>query len=232
MAEQESRRVVLDSIRRSLGGGSAARADELEARIRQHAPGIVPKRGQRDRRGRIELFVEMVEFSAATLTRLRSTDEVPDAVADYLARQNLPAVLRLSPDKRVTDLPWAKRPVLILKRGRSNGEDLVSLTPAFAGVAETGTLAMVSGPETPTTLNFLPETHIALIEADQVVGSYEEVWALLRRRYGEGIMPRTVNYITGPSRSADIEQTLQMGAHGPRRLHVLLVDPPSDQPGD
>lgn len=224
MAKNESRGVILENIRRSLGGGGAARAAELEARIREHPVGVIPKRGQLDRRGRIELFVEMAEFSAATLTRLRSTDDVPDAVADYLARQNLPAVLRLSPDPRVTDLPWQKRPVLMLKRGRSNGDDLVSLTPCFAAVAETGTLAMVSDEQTPTTLNFLPETHIVLVDADQVVGSYEEVWALLRQRYGEGVMPRTVNYITGPSRSADIEQTLQMGAHGPRRLHILLVD--------
>ncbi len=83
---------------------------------------------------------------------------------------------------------------------------------------------LTSGPERPTTLNFLPETHIVLLTADQVVGGMEEAWAKLRERYGRGVMPRTVNLITGPSRSADIEQTLQMGAHGPRRLHIILVD--------
>jgi L-lactate dehydrogenase complex protein LldG len=171
----------------------------------------------------------MAELSASTVARLRSREEVPDAVAEYLARQNLPAQLRLAPDPRVTSLPWNRRPVLILKRGRSNGEDLVSLTPAFAAVAETGTLALVSGPQTPTTLNFLPETHLVLVEAGQILGTYEEVWTQLRQAYGEGAVPRTVNFITGPSRSADIEQTLQMGAHGPRRLHILLVDP--DRPG-
>jgi L-lactate dehydrogenase complex protein LldG len=229
---EEARRLVLDGIRRSLKGGTdAARAAELEARLRQHPAGPIPKRGQRDARGRVELFVEMAEFSAATLTRLRSTDEVPDAVAEYLARQNLPAQLRLAPDPRVANLPWNRRPILMLKRGRSNGEDLVSLTPAFAGVAETGTLALVSGAQTPTTLNFLPETHIVLIEADQILGTMEEVWAKLRSAFGEEVMPRTLNYITGPSRSADIEQTLQMGAHGPRRLHILLVDPGHAAPG-
>jgi L-lactate dehydrogenase complex protein LldG len=78
-----------------------------------------------------------------------------------------------------------------------------------------------SGPDAPTTLNFLPDTNIVLIAAGRIVGAYEEAWALLR---SAGAMPRTVNFITGPSRSADIEQTLQLGAHGPRRLHILLVD--------
>jgi L-lactate dehydrogenase complex protein LldG len=223
---EENRRLVLDRIRRSVrNGAGASGAEELEARIRQHPPGPVPKRGQLDERGRVELFVRMAEFSAATVARLHSFDDVPDAVAEYLARQNLPAQLRLSPDPRVTNLPWNRRPVLILKRGRSKGDDLVSLTPVFAAVAETGSLALVSGPQAPTTLNFLPETHLALVDARQIVGTFEEVWARLRQAHGDGAMPRTLNYITGPSRSADIEQTLQMGAHGPRRLHILLVDP-------
>ena len=94
---------------------------------------------------------------------------------------------------------------------------------AFAGVAETGTLVLLSGPDNPTTLNFLPDTHIVMLSADDVAGDYETVWRRLRERYGPGALPRTVNLITGPSRSADIEQTLILGAHGPRALHILVV---------
>jgi L-lactate dehydrogenase complex protein LldG len=87
---------------------------------------------------------------------------------------------------------------------------------------------MVSGPEHPTTLNILPETHVIILGREQVLGSYEDGWARLRtaRRQEDGgwSMPRTVNFITGPSRSADIEQKLQMGAHGPRRVHIIIVD--------
>ena len=87
---------------------------------------------------------------------------------------------------------------------------------------------MASGPASPTTLNFLPETEIVLIAAEDVVGGMEEAWARLRARHGSArndmaALPRTVNFITGPSRSADIGQKLQMGAHGPRRLHVIVV---------
>ena len=108
--------------------------------------------------------------------------------------------------------------------------DAVSLTPCFAAIAETGTLMLVSGRDTPTTLNFLPDTHIVVLRADQVLPHYEEGWSRLR---ASGPMPRTVNFITGPSRTGDIEQRIQLGAHGPRRLHIVLVDgkPVDDKTG-
>ena len=59
--------------------------------------------------------------------------------------------------------------------------------------------------------------------ADDIAGDYETVWRRIRETYGEGKLPRTVNLVTGPSRSADIEQTLILGAHGPRALHILVV---------
>jgi L-lactate dehydrogenase complex protein LldG len=94
---------------------------------------------------------------------------------------------------------------------------------AFGAIAESGTLAMVSGAENPSTLNFLPDNHIIVVSAKDIAGDYESVWNRVRFAYGKGSMPRTVNWITGPSRSGDIEQTLLLGAHGPRRLHVVVV---------
>ncbi len=95
------------------------------------------------------------------------------------------------------------------------------MTPAFTAVAETGTLMLRSGPDHPTTLNFLPDTHIVVLRAGQIVGPYEDAWAKLR---AAGDMPRAVNFVSGPSRTADIEQTIQLGAHGPRRLHIVLIE--------
>ena len=91
------------------------------------------------------------------------------------------------------------------------------------GVAETGTLVMASGPDNPTTLNFLPDTHIVVVDAKDIAGDYETVWARVREKFGIDALPRAINMITGPSRSADIAQILILGAHGPRRLHVLVV---------
>ena len=55
------------------------------------------------------------------------------------------------------------------------------------------------------------------------VSAVKSAVSRLRARYGEGAMPRTVNTVTGPSRTGDIEQQLELGAHGPRRMHILLV---------
>jgi len=120
-------------------------------------------------------------------------------------------------------MPWERAGTLEVTTGASDGTQLASVSHASGGVAETGTLILVSGPDNPTTLNFLPDNHIVVLDAKDVAGDYETIWQRLRERFGAGIMPRTVNMITGPSRSADIEQTLILGAHGPRRLHVILV---------
>ena len=88
---------------------------------------------------------------------------------------------------------------------------------------------LTSGPDTPTTLNLMPDTHIVVMRADQIVGPYEDAWDRLRARQGDKALPRTVNFITGPSRTGDIEQRIELGAHGPRRLHIVLVEEPTRQ---
>jgi len=135
----------------------------------------------------------------------------------------LPARVIMGEDARLRDLPWEEAGVAV-SYGRSFGDDLNSVSFAEAGIAETGTLAFVSGAHNPTTLNFLPDNHIVILRAIDIEADYEAVWARLRDRFGAGLMPRTVNLVTGPSRSADIEQKLLLGAHGPRRLHVIIVE--------
>ena len=106
----------------------------------------------------------------------------------------------------------ASRPLLRLREGRAEATDLVSVQHGFAGIAETGTLMLPSAAERPTTLNLLPDTAVVVLRTSRVVGTYEDAWDLLR---AAGAMPRNVMLVTGPSRSADIEQTLELGAHGP-----------------
>ena len=149
---------------------------------------------------------------------------MPAAVARYLKSNNLPAELRLAPAADLTAMPWDSEPLLTVRSGRAEPDDQVSVTGAFAGIAETGTLMLLSGTAGPTTLNFLPDNHIVVLKASDVVGPYEAAWNRLRARDGKSAMPRTVNFITGPSRTADIEQTIQLGAHGPRRLHILVIE--------
>ena len=107
--------------------------------------------------------------------------------------------------------------------GRAEASDQVSITGAFAAIAETGTLVMASGPDHPVSLNLLPDTHVVVLREADIVAGYEEVWQRLRARLGKNVMPRTVNTITWPSRTGDIEQTIELGAHGPRRMHIVVV---------
>jgi L-lactate dehydrogenase complex protein LldG len=218
-----SRDQILSNVRRALRRPAPADSAALEARLKAPPTGPIPARGQLPPAQRVALFVEMAQRAAASVARVADAAEVPAAVADFLARTNLPARLRLAPDWALTGLPWQSRPMIEISAGASAGDDAVSLCRAEAGIAETGTLMMASGPESPSTLNFLPETEIVLLTADRVVGGLEEAWGLLRARAPHGPLPRTVNFITGPSRSADIGLKLQLGAHGPRRLHIIVV---------
>lgn len=218
---------ILGAIRRSLGRGpveGAAKA-ALESRLADHRPNLIPKRADQPHAEQVDLFCRMAEALAATVARVDGEADVPGAIADYLIRTNLPTELRLAPQPWLQNLPWDSRPLLTVRSGRAEAADLVSVTPAFAGIAETGTLMLTSGAETPTTLHFLPDNHIVVLKADQIVRAYEDGWQRLRDLFaGRNDWPRTVNFVSGPSRTADIEQELIMGAHGPRRLHIIVVD--------
>lgn len=219
-----SRATLFASIRRSLGvtGDEPARRAAVAERLAQHPRGVIPARGQLPDAERVKLFAQMVEAANGTAEILASAADVPSAVAALLRRHNLPLQIRRGDDPRLAGLPWDKERALEVTTGASDGHQLASVSHAFAGVAETGTLIMTSGKDNPTTLNFLPDTHIVVVNAKDIAGSYESVWGRLRETFGDAL-PRTVNMITGPSRSADIAQILILGAHGPRRLHVLVV---------
>ena len=220
-----ARATLFASIRQSLGvtGDEPARRAAVADRLKQHPRGVIPARGQLPPQERVKLFAEMVEAAAGTAATLPSADDVPAAVAALLRRHNLPMQVRRGDDPRLAALPWDKERTLEVSTGASDGHQLVSVSHAFAGVAETGTLVMASGPDNPTTLNFLPDTHIVVVDAKDIAGDYETVWARVREKFGIEALPRAINLITGPSRSADIAQILILGAHGPRRLHVLIV---------
>ena len=219
-----SRAAVLASIRRSLGvsGDEATRRFEVETRLKQAPPGIVPKRGQGDVPARVATFKAEAERAQASVVEIAGWEGAPAEIARFLRESNCPATLRMGDDPRLASMPWSETSLEIL-RGASDGGDVNAVSAAFAGIAETGTLALVSGPDNPTTLNFLADNHIVVLPREAVDADYEGVFAKLRGTYGKGGAPRTLNFITGPSRSADIEQTLLLGAHGPRRLHILIV---------
>jgi L-lactate dehydrogenase complex protein LldG len=161
----------------------------------------------------------------ASVADVAGAEDVPAEIARYLREHNLPASLRIGDDPAFASMNFAAT-TLEIAHGASDGRDPNAASVAFAAIAETGTLALASGQFNPTTLNFLPDNHIVVLFADRMVGDMEGAFAKLRAAYGKGAMPRTLNFVTGPSRSADIEQTLLLGAHGPRRLHIVVVGAP------
>ncbi|WNK00215.1 LUD domain-containing protein [Thalassospiraceae bacterium LMO-JJ14] len=222
-----AREDILGKLKSKLGHSDAPDGDAAAAkRIQEHHLNLIPKRGDLDKAQRVDLFCQEATRVNATVVRVASMDEVPAGVSDYLREHQLPAKIKIAPHPALTSLAWQAKTSLMVDEGRGVGDDGVSVSMAFGGVAETGTLVMSSGPETPTSLNFLPLDHIVVLQADEIAGNYEAVWARIREKAGPGKLPRTVNWITGPSRTADIEQTLLLGAHGPQRLHILIIDPP------
>lgn len=215
---------VLAAVRRSLGvaGDEAPRRAAVEARLAGAPAGIIPKRGKGQGGARAATFKAEAERAQASVAEVAEAADVPAEVARFLRENNLPATLRMGGDARLTAMPWDVAP-LEISRGPSDGRDQTAVSVAFAAAAESGTVALVSGADNPSTLAFLPDNHIVVVFAGDLVGDYETIFERLRAAYGVGAAPRTVNLITGPSRSADIEQTLLLGAHGPRRLHIVVV---------
>ncbi len=214
-----ARERILASLRASLGRGGPlpeSIAAGLEARIAAAHRNVLPAYDEDP----VERFVAKLEAVHGRVTRVADLGELAAAVAAHLAEHDLGHALLVAPDPALDAIPWPDG--IAIERRAARGEDRVSVTAAFAGVAETGTVVMLSGPESPTTLNFLPEDHLVVLRASRVVRYLEDVWARLRAERRE--LPRTVNFISGPSKTADVEQTLQEGAHGPRRLHVLLLE--------
>ncbi|HKJ95891.1 MAG TPA: lactate utilization protein [Gammaproteobacteria bacterium] len=209
---------VLEAIRQALGRDAPASADDVVADYRESIPDTPPPRQTWDG-GDAERLIERLEKASATAERIPSAAEIPTAVARYLAEMDA-VNLRIGAHPDLQGLTWPSS--WEVAEGPADAADAqVSVTRAFAAVAETGSLVMPSSPQRPTSLNFLPDIHVVVLREGEIVDYMEAVWPKLLAETGQ--LPRAVNFITGPSRTADVEQTLQLGAHGPRRLHVLLV---------
>ena len=156
---------------------------------------------------------------ASTLAEVPSLDSVPQAVATYLEANSLPRAAVCWPELMTLD--WRGAGLAVEARA-ARESDLVGITGCFCAIAETGTLMLLSGPDTPPGASLLPETHIAIVNSNRILRGMEEAWTLLRAERSIAL-PRAVSFISGPSRTADIEQTVTLGAHGPYRVHIILL---------
>ncbi len=207
-----AREDILKGIRGALKRGplDATQQSALATRVPAHTRPAIDEDA-------VERFVRKFESRAGTVARVATLRNVPAAVEAYREAQGLPQ--RAAVGAGLKSLRWAKG--WEVHHGAAGSDEALAVSPALAGIAETGSLLLASGPDSPTTHNFVPDDHVVVLEAKQIVMHFEEAWAMLRAR-PEGIA-RATNIISGPSRTADVEQTIQLGAHGPRRVHVILV---------
>lgn len=209
-----SRDDILKRVRAGVGKGDLdARRQAAEALIAARQPGPKPL----VRGSLVERFRARAESLASTVDQVASLSNAPAAVARYLGSGIGRAVV--TPD--LAGLDWGGAGLEVETRGAVDA-DPVGITGCFCAVAETGTLLLLSGPEAPATISLLPETHIAIVPVGRIVATMEEAFALVRSERES--LPRALNFISGPSRTGDIEQTIVLGAHGPCRVHLVLVD--------
>jgi L-lactate dehydrogenase complex protein LldG len=212
-----ARENILARIRARQGKGprpDSAEREALESHLRAHPQSARPAMEWDP----VARFREQALRLASTIEDVTSLDGVPAAAARYLQQHGLPLAAVCWP--QFAGLPWQGAGLDVEARA-ARDTDLVGITGAFCAIAETGTLMTLSGAETQATVSLLVETHIAIVQASRIVRGMEEAWGLARKELGA--LPRAVNFISGPSRTADIEQTVTLGAHGPYRVHLVIV---------
>uniref|UniRef100_E1T5N8 LUD domain-containing protein n=1 Tax=Burkholderia sp. (strain CCGE1003) TaxID=640512 RepID=E1T5N8_BURSG len=217
MDTSTARRNILARIRAAQGREPEPAASEREAAadyLARHPQGPRPDMPP-DLTAR---FIEEAQKMATTVDTVESPAEVPAAAHRYLVQHGLP--LQAIAWQTLQDLRWVDAGLTVEFRKPRDG-DVVGLTGCFCATAETGSLVLLSGPQTYASAGLLPETHIAIVPASRIVSGHEEAFALIRSERGE--LPRAVNFVSGPSRTGDIEQTIVLGAHGPYRVHVIVV---------
>lgn len=200
---------------------TSERREKVIARINSDPRHTVPSRAIGSDKELVEEFIKRATLAGAQIIESESMFKVPELVDNWLDLRQLNTI-KCATTETINALKW-KNENRERTFGTANIKDKTCLTDAYAAIAETGTIVVISSPETPTLQAFLPDYHLVIVKRSQIVGSYEKTLYKLRKEFKESL-PRNVNFITGPSRSADIEQTLLMGAHGPKELILFLVN--------
>jgi L-lactate dehydrogenase complex protein LldG len=243
---KEARRQVLRAIRESLAAsaphdarhqGEYAWSTNGRAGTRASVPlpilaGIagVANRLPEAAPDRITQFRERLEAVGAECVVVRGEAEAARAVERIVTRAGARRVVG-------SDAPLVRRVLAQVAEGSFglqtidglSRDDLfaceVGVTTAQWGIAETGTLVLESAREKNRLLSLVPPVHVALLFADRVCDSLGRALSAVREVDASGsVASRAITFITGPSRTSDIELTLTIGVHGPQALHVILLE--------
>lgn len=220
----DARNAIFSKIRQADHKRGGMDPHAARARLETPPPQLVPGIAQPDAALLPELFTAKAIELGCTVATCPAMNAVPAAVATYLDEQARPRSLALPAAHDVSGLNWNEAGIeTTADIARETLDGATSLTRARAGVAETGAVAVASGDDYPVSLGLLPDRHIIVLKTNELVGGYEDVWRMARAAKDNQGMTRALIFVGGPSRTADIEATLVMGAHGPRAVHIILV---------
>ncbi|MBU2534315.1 MAG: lactate utilization protein [Alphaproteobacteria bacterium] len=211
------RDAILGAIRASLGHEPADAANvarEAEALIAAPAR-FQPKFDNETNRSRF-MARATSERLTATVDEVGALSDAPGAVRNYLVRANLPLSIARPPAALLRDLDWGD----VSGHETLSPDEPVAVNIADWAIAETGTLVFTSRPDSPTLFNYLPLHHVILLDGGKILRYPEDYWAKVRQ--SGAAHPRSTNFITGTSGTADIEGQNIRGAHGPRFMHIVI----------
>ena len=176
-----ARENILTRISKARGSGVVT---DVSDEIRRHQRGPIPPLED----DLAKRFGVRAVSLASDVVRARTITEVPGLAAHYLRERQLPMQGVCWPG--LAPYGWNSAGIELQTRA-ARGDDLMGVTGAFVGIAETGTLMLLSGPETPATVSLLPETHIAVLESERIVANMEQAWD--RLRVERSTLPRAVS---------------------------------------
>lgn len=163
-----------------------------------------------------EAFAKRLSKQGVDVRMLDSMRSVPAAILDILRKHNMAARIHIPPDSSVAHFDLSKLEI----RQELPGAFDAAVTFASYAIAETGTLVYAAGKGMPASWHFRPLLEIAIVRADAFVALFEDVLTVLHTKGG---LPSTLNLVSGPSLTGDIEQSREVGAHGPKFLAALIL---------
>ena len=226
-----SQTTIFDRIRSALAvdtENDAARRNAVAARLAKPPAHPRPAFATLANAGRKARLLQCFAAQGTEAIEIEDLSALPEAVAALVRPFGHAAPLAVGDEDKFAGLSWP--PAVAPKPwspDQTLGDGTAALSHALAAVAETGTLVLASGAANPASLAFLPELHIVAVDRATVVAGFEDAFGRLAARFGPTRFPRAVNLISGPSRTGDIGGRIVKGAHGPRRLAVVLYGAPA-----
>ena len=237
---------ILSRVKNALGKGDAthgprqaghAHGSGAASPLPDHSPlsaSQIQSINEQQRPALIQQFAAALSLAGGRFTAADNPQAVGNAIAgiaaDLKARQavgwhsswlqqlGIPACLNEAGVEFITDAERTDKADFI----REAAAAAIGITAVDYALADSGTLCLLAGKNQSRTSSLLPTVHVAVLQPQQIIRGLDDLFALLPTE--QGAMSSAITFITGPSRTADIELTLVVGVHGPQQLHVILAN--------